>query len=186
LVYHCAAIIFYRSGPSREWIRVKNPDGPAMVRMIERLWCLRTRERPPPDRGRQGEPWLDQRARSAAAKAARSGRSSGKIGWRHRDCDAGSKCIGGRSRRPAAAINLPGTNAFMLHLGGRCSRRCASKSRQACPVGPGFRAHRALPSRPARASSLTRSADGLRLADLNLLLGFAGAGDQDRNQNPVN
>jgi hypothetical protein len=26
---------FYRSGPSREGVRVTNPDGPAMVRVIE-------------------------------------------------------------------------------------------------------------------------------------------------------
>jgi bifunctional non-homologous end joining protein LigD len=28
----------YRSGPSRDWIKVKNPDSPAMVRHRERRW----------------------------------------------------------------------------------------------------------------------------------------------------
>jgi bifunctional non-homologous end joining protein LigD len=29
----------YRSGPSRDWIKVKNPDSPAMVRHREVEWC---------------------------------------------------------------------------------------------------------------------------------------------------
>jgi hypothetical protein len=28
----------YRSGPSRDWIKVKNPDSPAMVRYREEIW----------------------------------------------------------------------------------------------------------------------------------------------------
>jgi ATP-dependent DNA ligase len=28
----------YRSGPSRDWIKVKNPDSPAMVRHREERW----------------------------------------------------------------------------------------------------------------------------------------------------
>jgi ATP-dependent DNA ligase len=28
----------YRSGPSRDWIKVKNPDGPAMLRFREGRW----------------------------------------------------------------------------------------------------------------------------------------------------
>jgi bifunctional non-homologous end joining protein LigD len=28
----------YRSGPSRDWIKVKNPDSPAMVRYREGRW----------------------------------------------------------------------------------------------------------------------------------------------------
>jgi bifunctional non-homologous end joining protein LigD len=28
----------YRSGHSRDWIKVKNPDSPAMVRAREGLW----------------------------------------------------------------------------------------------------------------------------------------------------
>jgi bifunctional non-homologous end joining protein LigD len=28
----------YRSGPSREWIKVKNPDSPAMIRAREADW----------------------------------------------------------------------------------------------------------------------------------------------------
>jgi bifunctional non-homologous end joining protein LigD len=28
----------YRSGPSRDWIKVKNPDGPAMVRHRDERW----------------------------------------------------------------------------------------------------------------------------------------------------
>jgi bifunctional non-homologous end joining protein LigD len=28
----------YRSGPSREWIKVKNPDSPAMIRAREAEW----------------------------------------------------------------------------------------------------------------------------------------------------
>jgi bifunctional non-homologous end joining protein LigD len=28
----------YRSGPSRDWIKVKNPDSPAMVRAREGRW----------------------------------------------------------------------------------------------------------------------------------------------------
>ena len=28
----------YRSGPSRDWIKVKNPDSPAMVRAREVEW----------------------------------------------------------------------------------------------------------------------------------------------------
>jgi bifunctional non-homologous end joining protein LigD len=28
----------YRSGPSRDWIKVKNPDSPAMLRFRERRW----------------------------------------------------------------------------------------------------------------------------------------------------
>jgi bifunctional non-homologous end joining protein LigD len=28
----------YRSGPSRDWIKVKNPDSPAMVRHREGRW----------------------------------------------------------------------------------------------------------------------------------------------------
>jgi bifunctional non-homologous end joining protein LigD len=28
----------YRSGPSRDWIKVKNPDGPAVVRQREGRW----------------------------------------------------------------------------------------------------------------------------------------------------
>jgi bifunctional non-homologous end joining protein LigD len=28
----------YRSGPSRDWLKVKNPDGPAMVRHQEGRW----------------------------------------------------------------------------------------------------------------------------------------------------
>jgi hypothetical protein len=28
----------YRSGPSRDWIKIKNPDSPAMVRHREGTW----------------------------------------------------------------------------------------------------------------------------------------------------
>jgi hypothetical protein len=28
----------YRSGPSRDWLKIKNPDSPAMVRAREREW----------------------------------------------------------------------------------------------------------------------------------------------------
>jgi bifunctional non-homologous end joining protein LigD len=28
----------YRSGPSRDWIKVKNPDSPAMIRAREAEW----------------------------------------------------------------------------------------------------------------------------------------------------
>jgi ATP-dependent DNA ligase len=28
----------YRSGPSRDWIKVKNPDSPAMIRYREGRW----------------------------------------------------------------------------------------------------------------------------------------------------
>jgi ATP-dependent DNA ligase len=28
----------YRSGPSRDWIKVKNPDSPAMIRLREAEW----------------------------------------------------------------------------------------------------------------------------------------------------
>jgi ATP-dependent DNA ligase len=28
----------YRSGPSRDWIKVKNPDSPAMMRVKEAEW----------------------------------------------------------------------------------------------------------------------------------------------------
>jgi bifunctional non-homologous end joining protein LigD len=28
----------YRSGPSRDWIKVKNPDSPAMIRAREADW----------------------------------------------------------------------------------------------------------------------------------------------------
>lgn len=28
----------YRSGPSRDWIKVKNPDSPAMIRVREAEW----------------------------------------------------------------------------------------------------------------------------------------------------
>jgi bifunctional non-homologous end joining protein LigD len=28
----------YRSGPSRDWIKVKNPDSPAMARHREERW----------------------------------------------------------------------------------------------------------------------------------------------------
>jgi bifunctional non-homologous end joining protein LigD len=28
----------YRSGPSRDWIKVKNPDSPAMIRSREAVW----------------------------------------------------------------------------------------------------------------------------------------------------
>jgi bifunctional non-homologous end joining protein LigD len=28
----------YRSGPSRDWLKVKNPDSPAMVRVGEAEW----------------------------------------------------------------------------------------------------------------------------------------------------
>jgi ATP-dependent DNA ligase len=28
----------YRSGPSRDWIKVKNPDSPAMVRARQGTW----------------------------------------------------------------------------------------------------------------------------------------------------
>src|SRR5580658_8819977 len=40
LIYHGAAMIFYRSGPLREWVRVTNPDGPAMVRVRDGLCVL--------------------------------------------------------------------------------------------------------------------------------------------------
>ena len=29
----------YRSGPSRDWLKVKNPDSPAMRRARAGLWC---------------------------------------------------------------------------------------------------------------------------------------------------
>jgi len=29
----------YRSGPSRDWIKVKNPEAPAMARHREGRWC---------------------------------------------------------------------------------------------------------------------------------------------------
>jgi bifunctional non-homologous end joining protein LigD len=28
----------YRSGPSRDWLKVKNPDSPAMIRALEAEW----------------------------------------------------------------------------------------------------------------------------------------------------
>jgi bifunctional non-homologous end joining protein LigD len=28
----------YRSGPSRDWLKIKNPDGPAMIRAREAEW----------------------------------------------------------------------------------------------------------------------------------------------------
>jgi bifunctional non-homologous end joining protein LigD len=28
----------YRSGPSRDWIKIKNPDSPAMIRAREAEW----------------------------------------------------------------------------------------------------------------------------------------------------
>jgi ATP-dependent DNA ligase len=28
----------YRSGPSRDWLKIKNPDSPAMVRHREESW----------------------------------------------------------------------------------------------------------------------------------------------------
>jgi bifunctional non-homologous end joining protein LigD len=28
----------YRSGPSRDWIKVKNPDSPAMIRACQGRW----------------------------------------------------------------------------------------------------------------------------------------------------
>ena len=28
----------YRSGPSRDWIKVKNPDSPAMIWALSRVW----------------------------------------------------------------------------------------------------------------------------------------------------
>jgi ATP-dependent DNA ligase len=28
----------YRSGPSRDWVKIKNPDSPAMVRARAGLW----------------------------------------------------------------------------------------------------------------------------------------------------
>jgi bifunctional non-homologous end joining protein LigD len=31
----------YRSGPSRDWLKVKNPDGPAMIRAREHFARLR-------------------------------------------------------------------------------------------------------------------------------------------------
>jgi hypothetical protein len=33
-----AAAAPYRSGPSRDWIKVKNPASPAMVRHLEERW----------------------------------------------------------------------------------------------------------------------------------------------------
>ena len=28
----------YRSGPARDWLKVKNPDSPAMIRAREAVW----------------------------------------------------------------------------------------------------------------------------------------------------
>jgi hypothetical protein len=33
-----AARQLYRSGPSRDWLKVKNPDSPAMIRVREAEW----------------------------------------------------------------------------------------------------------------------------------------------------
>jgi hypothetical protein len=33
-----ASLVRYRSGTSRDWIKVKNPDSPAMIRAREAEW----------------------------------------------------------------------------------------------------------------------------------------------------
>jgi ATP-dependent DNA ligase len=35
----------YRSGPSRDWLKVKNPDSPAMIRSREADWAAHEKAR---------------------------------------------------------------------------------------------------------------------------------------------